>query len=66
MTTQPPSPLQVTITQAAAMLSYSRKTIYTLLQRGEIRSVGTGQGRRIPVSELERWQKEQLSGKTTR
>lgn len=49
-------PLQVSIEQAARLLSYSKRTIYDLLQRGELKSVGTGRLRRIAVAELKRWQ----------
>ncbi len=49
-------PLQVSIEQAARLLCYSKRTIYDLLQRGELKSVGTGRLRRIAVAELKRWQ----------
>lgn len=51
-------PLQVTIAEAARLLSFSKRTIHTLLQRGEIKSVGQGRLRRISVKELERWQSD--------
>jgi excisionase family DNA binding protein len=53
-----PEKLQVTIAEAAQLLSYSTRTIYKLLARGELRSVGVGRLRRIPLDELRRWQRE--------
>lgn len=61
-----PERLQVTIKQAAMMLNYSEREIYNMLARRELQSVGTGRKRRIPISELERWQKGQLHGQATR
>jgi excisionase family DNA binding protein len=55
-TTQALDPLQVSIEEAARMLRYSKSTLYMLLQRGELRSVGRGRLRRIAVEELRRWQ----------
>jgi len=52
--------LQVTIREAAEMLGYCQATIYNLLDRGELRSVGKRKMRRIPVSELQAWQARNL------
>lgn len=49
-------PLQVTIDEAARLLCYGRRTIYKMLEQGELKSVGTGRRRRIAVTELQRWQ----------
>jgi len=57
----PEEPLQVTIKQAAQRLRYSERTIYTLLKAGEIRSVGRGRLRRIPLDELRRWQERNMN-----
>lgn len=51
-----PDVLQVKIDQAARMLGYSRTTMYELINRGEIPTVGTGRLRRIAVADLQRWQ----------
>lgn len=56
----PLTPLQVSIKRAAELLGYSQATIYNLIQRGELRSVGTGRLRRIPLSELKRWQEHNM------
>jgi excisionase family DNA binding protein len=44
--------LQVTVEEAAQMLSYSKRTVYDLLQRRELPSTGRGRLRRIPVAAL--------------
>ena len=51
-----PERLQVTIGEAAEMLGYCVSTIYNLLSRNELRSVGRGKMRRIPIAELKAWQ----------
>ena len=53
--------LQVSIREAAQLLSYSERTIYALLQHGELRSVGRGRLRRIPLDELRAWQQRNLN-----
>lgn len=53
-------PLQVSIKEAARLLSYSESTIYAMLARGEIKSIGRHKLRRIPVDELKRWQAERM------
>jgi len=42
------------------MLGYCQATIYNLLSRKELKSVGTRKMRRIPVSELHAWQERNL------
>lgn len=51
-------PLQVTIAEAARLLSYSKRKVEQLLQRGDLKSVGRGRLRRVAIKELERWQKQ--------
>lgn len=59
--TPPNNRLQVSIHEAAELLTYSERTIYTLLQRGELRSVGRGRLRRIPLDELRAWQQRNMN-----
>ncbi|MBX5493276.1 MAG: helix-turn-helix domain-containing protein [Chloroflexi bacterium] len=54
MTTPDTPPLAVRPAQAAGLLNVSRRTICTLLARGELRSVRIGRARLIPRAELER------------
>jgi excisionase family DNA binding protein len=51
--------LQVSIADAAQLLSFSERTLYRLIIRGELRSIGRGKLRRIAVAELKRWQVDQ-------
>lgn len=44
--------LQVTVSEAARMLSYSLTTVRDLIRRGELQKVGHGRGTRIPVASL--------------
>ena len=44
--------LQVTIAEAATLLSFTSRTVRRLLQRGELDFVGHGRGRRIPMESL--------------
>jgi len=60
MKNAPTERLQVTIQEAAEMLGYCQATIYNLLSRKELKSVGTRKMRRIPVSELHAWQERNL------
>jgi excisionase family DNA binding protein len=53
--------LQVSIREAARLLAFSERTIYSLLQRGELRSVGQGRLRRIPIAELKSWQERNVN-----
>lgn len=50
-------PLQVSIYEAARLLGYGKSTVYVLLARGELKSVGRGRLRRIAIEELRRWQR---------
>jgi excisionase family DNA binding protein len=54
-------PLQVTIREAGRLLSYDERTIRRLLQRGELRAVGQGRMRRIPMESLHDYQRRHLS-----
>ena len=54
----PMEPLQVSIAEAARLLGFGKSTIYAMLARGELKSVGRGRLRRIAVAELRRWQRE--------
>lgn len=53
-------PAEATIStgQAAALLGVSRMTVVRLVERGELRAETTAVHRRIPVSELARYQAE--------
>lgn len=47
---KPPPPIQeyYTVEEAAAVLGYSRATMYRLIARGEIPTRGVGRLRRVP------------------
>lgn len=47
-----PERLQVTITEAAYMLSVDIRTVQRLLVRGDLDSTGHGRGRRIPTASI--------------
>lgn len=49
-------PLQVTIREAAALLSYDERTVRRLVERGELRAVGRGRLRRIALADIRDWQ----------
>lgn len=49
-------PLQVTIGEAAQLLSYTYRQIQYMLERGELRSVGHGRGRRVIMQSIREWQ----------
>lgn len=51
---------QVRIAEAARLLGYSQATIYAMLQRGDLRSVGQRKMRRIPLSEIQKWQRGEI------
>lgn len=48
--------LQVTIREAADLLSYDERTIRRLVERGELRAVGRGRLRRIAIVDIREWQ----------
>jgi excisionase family DNA binding protein len=56
-----PEPLQVTISEAARLLSYDDRTIRRLIVRGEIVAVGQGRLRRIPMQSLRDYQQRHLT-----
>jgi excisionase family DNA binding protein len=49
-------PLQVTIEEAAQLLSYSRRTVERLIERGELPSVGSGRMCRVALADLRAYQ----------
>jgi excisionase family DNA binding protein len=53
---QTAAPLQVTIKEAARLLSYDQRTIRRLIIRGEIQAIGRGRLRRIPYTSLHDYQ----------
>jgi excisionase family DNA binding protein len=52
----------LTVPQVAETLAVSPRTVWSLLQKDEIRSVSVGRSRRIPASELERYISQALTG----
>lgn len=56
--------LLLRIEEAAEILQVGRSTIYLLIGTGELPIVKIGRSRRIPVSALEVWVKEQASHHT--
>lgn len=56
-----PEPLQVTLSEAARLLAYNVRTIYRLILSGELRCVGQGRLRRIPMQSLRDYQQRHLS-----
>lgn len=48
--------LQVTIREAASLLSYDERTIRRLVARGELTAVGKGRLRRIAITDIHSWQ----------
>lgn len=56
-TVRPPrEPLQVTIREAAALLSYDERTVRRLIARGELAAIGRGKLRRIAMDDLRAYQ----------
>jgi excisionase family DNA binding protein len=51
-----PEPLQVTIREAASLLSYDERTVRRLVERGELHAIGRGRLRRIALADLREWQ----------
>lgn len=49
----PNIPRLFTTDQIAERLAVSKRTVYTLIQRGELRSVTVGRARRIPAKSLD-------------
>ena len=49
-----PARLAYPINESARMLGVSRRTVYQLLARGELRAVRVGARQRIPAAELAR------------
>jgi excisionase family DNA binding protein len=57
-----PARLQVTVAEAARMLSYGKRTLYRLIQSGELPSIGSGRLLRIAVTDLEAYQERHRKG----
>lgn len=56
----------LTIEEAARVMSLSRRAVYRMLARGELRSIVAGKGaRRIPASEIKRYVSERLEDSPT-
>lgn len=53
--------LQVTIREAARLLSYDPRTIRRMIERGELPSVGHGPSKRIPTVALREWVERNLN-----
>lgn len=53
-------PLQVSINEAARLLAYDSRTIRRLITRGEIKAVGEGRMRRIPLQALRDYQQRHI------
>jgi excisionase family DNA binding protein len=49
-----PAPAAYSVVQAGAALGVSRQVIYSLIQRGELRTVKAGRRRLIPATEITR------------
>ena len=54
------APLQITINEAARLLSYNPRTIRRLIVRGELQAVGKGKLRRILSESLYHYQQRHL------
>lgn len=50
------SPLQVSVKHAAELLDYSPRTVYRLIDKGEIETTGSGQLLRITYESILRYQ----------
>ncbi len=50
-----PTPLLLTVVEAARLLGVGRSTAYELLASGELESVHIGRSRRIPVAAVENY-----------
>lgn len=55
-TPEPGERLQITIREAAQLLSYDARTVRRLIARGELRAVGRGRLRRVAIADLHEWQ----------
>ena len=56
----PEPPMQLKVDEVAKKLALSKSRVYELCATGEIRSLRSGRSIRIPVGEMERWQKMML------
>lgn len=55
-------PFQVTIREAAKLLSISYRQMLRMLERGDIPSIGKGRLRRVAIADLRAWQSAQRTG----
>lgn len=62
MTVNSQRPLLLTPEEVADVLRVGRTKVYSLIQRGELRSVRIGKSRRIPYSALEAFVEGRLAG----
>lgn len=53
---------QVTIAEAAKRLSFGKRTVYRMVQTGELASIGRGRLRRIAVEDIRAWQARNRNG----
>jgi excisionase family DNA binding protein len=54
---EPAEPLQVTVLEAARLLSYDTRTIRQLITKGELSAVGQGRLRRVDMQSLHEYQR---------
>jgi excisionase family DNA binding protein len=54
------APLQITIKEAARLLSYNPRTIRRLIERGELQAIGAGKLRRILSESVVGYQQRNL------
>ena len=52
-------PLQITMQEAAQLLTVSYRQVCRMVERGELISVGRGRLRRIALADLRAWQGQQ-------
>jgi excisionase family DNA binding protein len=57
-----PARLQVTVAEAARLLSFGKRTLYRLVQSGELPSIGRGRLLRIAISDLLAYQERNRKG----
>lgn len=60
-TPPPPEPLQVTLAEAGRLLAYDIRTVYRLIARGELSTIGRGHLRRISMQSLRKYQERHHS-----
>lgn len=60
----PPTPLLLTVVEAARLLGVGRSTAYELLAAGQLESVHIGRSRRVPVVAVENYVESLRSGRS--